>query len=382
MKWITAIAAVPLLCGTVCLPAGRTWAADPGTTSADFLKLGIGPRAVGMGEAQVGLADDVYATFWNPAGLAQLQTPEAGFMYNQYFQDINTQYLAYAHPTATFGTLAGSLNLLNVGKFDAYDATGQPTGSVGATDMALSISYARDLWSNRRMGAELSVGGSGKFIQEKLDTVSARAYAVDAGLLYKPGKTLGEFWEGWQAGLAVRNLGTAMQFDSESFPLPRSLNAGLAWSGQILGEQITLAADSQQPNDGPHTFSTGMELCTLKTFILRAGYTDQGDLGNGFRAGAGIRFHTLQIDYAYAGAGDLGTVHRIGLTMRFGKTTPNLQTSAETLYLRGIKEYNKQRYTDALIDFNKALEIDPSHPQALEMMHKTYDQLKTTPEQQ
>src|ERR1019366_2348535 len=148
-------------------------AADPGTTSANFLKLGIGPRATAMGEAQVGLADDVYATYWNPAGLAQLQNREAGFVQTQYFQDIQSQYAAYAHPHPTLGTLAGSFTYFNVGKFDAFDAGGQPTGQVGAADAAFAFSYARPLYKNRRMDSQLSVGATAKYIQERLDTETA-----------------------------------------------------------------------------------------------------------------------------------------------------------------------------------------------------------------
>src|SRR5258706_11405381 len=92
----------------VFLGFGPSYASDPGTTAANFLKLGVGPRAVAMGEAQVGLADDVYATYWNPAGLAQLQNREAGFVQTQYFQDIHSQFAAYAHPHPTLGTFAGS----------------------------------------------------------------------------------------------------------------------------------------------------------------------------------------------------------------------------------------------------------------------------------
>src|ERR1043165_3647333 len=110
----------------VCLGLRTSYASDPGTTAANFLKLGAGPRAVAMGEAQVGLAEDVYATYWNPAGLAQLQNREAGFVETQYFQDIQSQYAAYAHPTASLGTFAGSFTYFTVGKFDAYDASGQP----------------------------------------------------------------------------------------------------------------------------------------------------------------------------------------------------------------------------------------------------------------
>jgi long-subunit fatty acid transport protein len=38
--------------------------------------LGIGARALGMGGAYIGVADDYSATFWNPAGLAQLRRLE------------------------------------------------------------------------------------------------------------------------------------------------------------------------------------------------------------------------------------------------------------------------------------------------------------------
>src|SRR5258706_3635960 len=207
------------------------FASDPGTTAANFLKLGVGPRAVAMGEAQVGLADDVDATYWNPAGLAQLQNREAGFVQTQYFQDIHSQFAAYAHPHPTLGTFAGSFTYLNIGKFDSFDATGQPTGQVGANDAALAFSYARPILKNRRMESQLSVGATGKFIQERLDTVTAHAYAMDAGLLYTPGKQWGETFEGLRAGLAIRNLGSAMTFDQESFNLPRSVTAWLSWTG-------------------------------------------------------------------------------------------------------------------------------------------------------
>ena len=41
-----------------------------GTTAAQFLKIGVGPRAVGMGSAFAATADDITSIYWNPAGLA------------------------------------------------------------------------------------------------------------------------------------------------------------------------------------------------------------------------------------------------------------------------------------------------------------------------
>jgi len=351
-------------------------AADPGTSAANFLKLGVGPRAVAMGEAQTGLADDVYAAYWNPAGLAQLQSPEAGFVQTQYLQDIQAEYAAYAHPHPTLGTLAGSFTYLNVGKFDGYDASAQPTGQVGANDASVAVSYARPLWRDPRMDSQVCVGATGKYIRERLDTVTADAYAVDAGILYAPGKELGGELEGLRAGMTIRNLGSSIKFDQESYPLPRSVAAGLSWTGTWLGEVLTFAMDGEQPNDGKRTLGAGMELSTLQLLVIRGGYTSRGDLGGGLRLGAGLRFKTLQVDYAFAGDGDLGQTHRIGLTCRFGTTPPDPLVLAQDWYQQGMRQYRRARYSEALIDFNKALEIDPSHPKALEMMKDTYAKLK------
>ena len=52
----------------------------------------VGPRAMGMGGAGVAVTTDSLATYWNPAGLAQLQVQEAGFMQNEYLEGISEQY--------------------------------------------------------------------------------------------------------------------------------------------------------------------------------------------------------------------------------------------------------------------------------------------------
>jgi long-chain fatty acid transport protein len=48
--------------------------AGPQKTEASFVEsLGIGARAMGMGSAYTGVADDIFAIYYNPAGLAQLE---------------------------------------------------------------------------------------------------------------------------------------------------------------------------------------------------------------------------------------------------------------------------------------------------------------------
>jgi hypothetical protein len=357
--------------------ASTALAAEAGTSAANFLKLGIGPRAVAMGEAQVGLADDVYASYWNPAGLATLTIPEAGFVQNQYVEDISEQYLAYADPRSRLGSFSASITYLNVGKFQGYDAVGQRASDVDASDAAFGLSYAARFFGDRRTGSGIALGGTAKYIRESLDDVSASSYAGDIGVLLVPGRRFGEPLEGWKAGLVLRNLGSALRYDQESFDLPRSMDAGISYTGHWRDETLTLAMDGRQPQAGETSFGAGLELRTLQYLLLRAGYSSEDDLGNGLRLGGGLRFKTIQVDYAYASAGDFGAIHRIGMTLRFGKMPVDPQYAAQRWYEKGMKDYRNRHYTEALVEFNKALEIDPSHPDALKMMKQTYEEIKT-----
>jgi hypothetical protein len=365
------------LASVLSLITSFAFAAEAGVTAANFLKIGIGPRAIGMGDAQVAVADDVFATYWNPAGLARLRVQEAGFTHTQYVEGVRQNYVAYAHPTQRLGTFAGSISHLTVGKFQGYDAVGQPTGDISASDLAVAGSYAKPLHHDRRLGSYLTAGLTGKYIRETLDTVSATAMAADLGLSAAPGMRWAEWMNGFRAGLVVRNLGSSMTFDEESFRLPQSATAGLSYTGELWKELFTVTLDGTQPRDGERWYGAGLEVWTLRMLVFRAGYTTQGDLGNGLRIGGGVRFRSLQVDYAYASLGEFGGTHRFGLTFRFQKPTDDPQYVAHQWIRRGQKDFKKGRYTEALVCFNKALELDPQHPQALELMKKTYDQIKT-----
>ncbi|MFB0527666.1 MAG: PorV/PorQ family protein, partial [bacterium] len=120
-----------------------TYASDPGTTGANFLKIGVGPRAVGMGEAQVAICNDVTSAFWNPAGLVRIDSQEASFIYNLWLESMRSQYFGYTYPHPTLGTFAGSINYLSMDKIQGYTAKNVKTGKVGAYDFLGVLSYAR-----------------------------------------------------------------------------------------------------------------------------------------------------------------------------------------------------------------------------------------------
>ena len=62
---------------------------DAGKAGAQFLKIGVGARAIGMGEAYGAVSNDANAVYWNPAGLNQLESKEVSFMHAVWLEAIN-----------------------------------------------------------------------------------------------------------------------------------------------------------------------------------------------------------------------------------------------------------------------------------------------------
>src|SRR5215813_10421582 len=112
--------AYTVIAGLIFQGQGMTWASGPGTTSADILKIGVGARAIGMGEAYVAQADDVSSLYWNPAGLALMQERQASFMYDQMYQDLKFQNANIGIPLEN-GAIGGSLSYLSYGDISGFD---------------------------------------------------------------------------------------------------------------------------------------------------------------------------------------------------------------------------------------------------------------------
>ena len=61
--------------------------AQAGTTGLTFLKLGVGGRSLGMGEAYSAIASDPTAMYYNPAALSLSKTPQLLLMHKSWVQD-------------------------------------------------------------------------------------------------------------------------------------------------------------------------------------------------------------------------------------------------------------------------------------------------------
>jgi hypothetical protein len=281
-----------------------------GKVAAADLKIGLGARPVAMGETFVGCADDINATSWNPAGLAQIKGYQAGFMHNLYLLDTSLEYLAYAQNLFAGAGIGANVTYLNYGKLDKVDDLAQVIGDFTPSAFTLSVGYGQ--W----VLPSLSMGGTVKFLNLRIDTESYSAVAADLGAIFQPGV------KGLQLGLAVQNLGTQL---AES-PLPMNAKLGAAYGLPIHFSEKdawNFLADVNVPfGDTKYTsVNVGTEYVYNQMLALRAGYKvkDTGDLGGvtGLTLGAGIRFAMLQLDYAMLSFGDLGLTHQISLAVSF-----------------------------------------------------------------
>src|SRR5438477_13079260 len=88
--WTVTRFMVILVIGTLFTVHGaRAFASSPGTTTGELLKIPLGTRAVGMGEAFTALADDSSALYWNPAGMSFVSQKEVSFMHSSLIESVH-----------------------------------------------------------------------------------------------------------------------------------------------------------------------------------------------------------------------------------------------------------------------------------------------------
>ncbi|MEI7904079.1 MAG: PorV/PorQ family protein [Candidatus Firestonebacteria bacterium] len=291
-----------------------------GTAGAQFLKIGVGARPAGMGEAFSALADDSTAMFWNPGALAVIPGISIDMMHAIYFQDMSFDWVSVSMP-ASFGTIGVNAKYISYGSMMQYDALGAETGSISPYDISAGLTYAVSLNG-------LNLGAGIKFVSMNIG-VAASALVFDAGLLQTfelaPSFML-------KAALVAQNIGAASKFLSAEFDMPLNLKAGLA---VLFQRDFTLAAEAGFPKDGAVNFSAGGEYITDmgagSSFILRAGYSTRGVGGLSF--GGGLNIGAIRLDYAYVPSGDLGTTQKmsLGLLFRDEESLPAKQQRKRTI---------------------------------------------------
>ncbi|MFH2069678.1 MAG: PorV/PorQ family protein [Elusimicrobiota bacterium] len=301
-----------VLTGGFFTPASAGINSKAGTSGAAFLKIGVGARAVAMGESFVAVADDANALYWNPAGISTVVKKELSVMYNKWLIDTNYGFIGFVHPLENC-SVGLSVLYLDYGKIDGWSDTNQPEPDFTANDIAVGISCGK------KLNEKLSVGATLKSVQSKIEKESAQTITADAGILlsFAAGDTAGEF----KTGLSLQNIVGQLKFIDKAYQLPANIKAGCAYSP--VNKPMTITMDVNIPNDNDISANIGLEFRIKQMLALRGGYKlkltgndDTGGLSN-LTAGIGFIYSPVQIDYALVPYGNLDTSHRVSFSVKF-----------------------------------------------------------------
>ncbi len=289
--------------------------------AGEFMAIGVGGRALGMGGTFVAIANDVTSGYYNPAGLANINYPQISLMHSEQFGNlVNYDYGAVAIPFQEDMSFGLSVIRLGIdGIPDTRNAlidgqTGLPISDINNIyarldydkitqfsnqDWAFYLTFAKRQSDNFYWGANI------KIIRRDIAEYSAMGVGFDVGAFYMPMENL-------YLGANAQDITTTLVAWSTGLNelVSPTLKLGSAYKYPIefIGGYVMPAVDcdvrfenrrySAQFNLGPVSFDfhAGVEFNIENLVYVRGGYSDVKQ----FTVGAGVKLPKLNIDYSFA----------------------------------------------------------------------------------
>ncbi len=318
--------------------------ADAPKYSNEFLAVGVGARALGMGSAYTAAVNDVTSGYWNPAGLLGVRGDlQIGAMHSEYFAGIaKYDYIGLAKPIDSASTIGFSFIRFGIDNIPNTIDLIDPSGNIdydritsfSSADHAFLVSYARKL-----KVPGLQVGGNVKVIYRRVGSFGkAWGFGLDAAALYQKdrwrfsavARDVTSTFNAWSYSLDQRTIdvfaqtGNDIPANSIEVTLPR-LHLGVARAFKFGSKFDLLAAvDLENTFDGKRNtlFRTdaistdpraGIELGYANVVYVRAGVSnlqyatdinDKKQLAMQPNIGLGLRIKSVTLDYALTDVGD------------------------------------------------------------------------------
>ena len=286
--------------------------------AGEFMALGVGGRALGMGGAFVAVANDVTSGYYNPAGLANINYPQLSLMHSEQFGNlVNYDYGSVAIPfqnDMSFGlsimrlgvdgipdTRKALIDANNNGVIDINDNDRLDYSRISEfsnQDWAFYLTFAK------RQTDDFYWGINAKIIRRDLAEFSATGIGFDVGAYYIPMENL-------FLGANLQDATTTLVAWSpgRNELVSPTLKVGAAYKViEFLGGYIMPALDfdirfenrrfASNFNVGPVSFDmhAGLEYTFKNLIYVRGGYNDVKQ----FTVGAGVKLPKLNIDYSFA----------------------------------------------------------------------------------
>lgn len=295
-----------------------------GTTSLQFLKIGNGARATGMGETFVAVSNDITSLQWNPAGLVAFKENGITASYTQWFVDTKLAYFGGVYHFG--GSNAVGVSVTSLRTEDMKVTTEFQPGGTGEyfrfSDIAIGLSFAR------QMTEQFSFGVTVKYVEENLGVLKMRGVLGDIATFYRTGLGTSRF------AIMISNFGGLLAPSGnvrlvsgneantfQKFPPPTLFQFGFAIEPYMdKVNRVTTSIQLNSPNDNAENLSLGVEYAYKEFLLLRSGIRFNADAEN-FSAGLGLKvpisFAYANFDYSLTNYKDLGLAQRFSLNILF-----------------------------------------------------------------
>ncbi len=280
----------------------------PGSSSAQFLKIGVSARAAGMSNAYIAPVRGAEAVYYNPAAIARIENTAILFTHNRWFAGISHDFFAIAHNFGRFGSFGFSVTSFLTDEMKVRTPL-QPDGT-GETfysgNFRVGVSYARS------MTDRVEFGGTVSYIRSELyKSYNEDAVAIDIATLYVT------HFRDFRFGIRIANFGSSMTYVDEAYPLP--INFTFGFSMNVIerpGNKLLGTVSVTKPNEGKPLGQVGVEWNVDRILFLRSGYNLNHSVET-YSFGGGVALQvqglTLNVDYSYSGYKLLGAVHRLSI---------------------------------------------------------------------
>ena len=284
-----------------------------GTVSGQFLKITTSARAIGMGGAQVAVAEGVTSLGFNPAGILVVNNYGFGATYTSWFANIQHSFAGIVKNLPGIGAVGVGVTVLTTD--DMKETTPQYPEGTGrvfrASDYAFSVGYARQVTD------QFKVGLSGKVIRSYLynTELGTSSFAFDIGTLYYIPQLRSHI------GVAITNIGKDLKFINETYSIPTALRFGVMVDVmKEANNQVVATMQITRLNDADEQYNVGTEYVFNNQFALRGGYKfayDQENVTFGF----GVKLNAMgfdgKVDYGYNNFKFLPATHSFTLEVLF-----------------------------------------------------------------
>ena len=338
---------LPLIAIIVCSLSASAQS-KVGTTAAQFLGISVGPIASSMGGAYVSAPGDVSSLYWNPGAIVQADKSEFIFSNTDWLVGTKFRWFGFIMNLDGENAIGVQITQLDYGE-DDVTTVANPDGNGekwSAADLAVGLSYSR------RLTDRFSIGGSAKYISERIWNETASNITFDAGLLFVTD------FNGLRLGMSMSNFGGDLQLDgmdlytpididpadagsnktlvgklkTDPWPMPLLFRVGVAMD--VVKNDIvrgTIAVDALRPSDNAESVNVGAEVGWQDMVFIRGGYqslfAQEGPFSKvnqqmGLSLGAGVKiplqgFASTEVDYAFNKFGVFGNLDTIALTIGF-----------------------------------------------------------------